>query len=177
VPTLTGTSGSWLARLPSLRIAGDGRDLEVRDVDFAVMRSELSGVLSRAVGEPVHGLLGYSLLRRYRVAVDYPRRVMWLDPLPRGWDDKPYEYSHIGLQLERVDGAARVLAVADGSPAAVAGIAVGDDLLSVDGNSADQSDIVSLTRSLEGPPGTRVTIKIRRGAAERTYSLIRRQLL
>jgi len=35
----------------------------------------------------------------------------------------PYEHTHVGLQLERIGGTARVVAVVEGSPAAQAGIA------------------------------------------------------
>ena len=177
VPTLMGTSSTRLARIPSLQIAAAARSLEVEGVDVAVMRSQISGLLSRAVGEPVHGLLGYSFLKRYRVVIDFPHRVLWLDSLPVGWDDRPYEYSHVGLQLERKDGAARVLAVAEGSPAALAGVAPGDEIVSVNQRPASESDIASLTRSFEGPPGSRLLLAVRRGSVERTYSLVRRRLL
>lgn len=177
VPTLIGTSESRMVRIPALRIRTDGRDLEVRGIDCAVMRSEISEVLSRAVSRPVHGLLGYSFLKHYRVTIDYPRHVVWLDPEDADWDERPYEYSHVGLQLERGDGAVRVLAVADRSPAAQAGIVAGDEVVEIDGRPLVGSDIASITRMLEGRPGTRLRLTIRHGGRVSDHRLVRRRLL
>ena len=49
--------------------------------------------------------IGYSLLKRFRLVVDYPDRVLWLDPIADYRDDRPLEYCQVGLQLERRDGA------------------------------------------------------------------------
>ena len=176
-PTLVGASSARLARVPYLELEAMGKELRRAGVDAAVMQSALSGVLSRAVGEPVHGLLGYSFLRHFCVTIDYPRHVLWLDPQPGGWDDRPYEYSHVGLQLERRDGALRVIAVAEGSPADKAGILPGDEVVAVDEEQVSGLDLLTVTRRLEGPPGTRTAITLRRGSVERTYSLVRRRLL
>jgi hypothetical protein len=154
-----------------------GAALGVPDVDVVVIQSELADQLSNAVGQRVHGLLGYSFLKHFRVGIDYPNRVMWLDPLPRGWDERPHEYTHVGVQLERHGDAVVVVGIATGSPASRAGIKVGDEVVSVDGVSVSRGDLASLSRRLEGPAGTQVTLSIRRGAAERTYTLARRRLL
>ena len=177
VPNLLGSAGARLARIPAVELATTTGPITLRGVDAAVMRSELSGVLSRAVGETVHGLLGYSFLRHFRVAIDYPHRILWLDPVASLRDERPYEYSHVGIQLERRGMAARVMAVAEGSPAAVAGIEAGDELTAIDGVPVERLDIISLARTLEGRPGSRVRLTLRRGAAEKTYSLTRRRLL
>jgi carboxyl-terminal processing protease len=102
---------------------------------------------------------------------------MWLDPLPGGWDERPHEYTHIGVQLERHGDAVVIVGIATGSPAFRAGIKVGDEVVSVDGVSARRGDLASLSRRLEGPAGTQVTLAIRRGATERSYTLARRRLL
>ena len=141
------------------------------------MQSEISGVLSRAVGEPVHGLLGYSFLRHYDVAIDYPNRILWLDPLKKAANDRPYEYSQVGLQLERQGTTVRIMGVAQDSPAARAGITVGDELTAIDGQATAKADIIAVTRRLEAPPGTHIVLKIRRGSTEHSYALVRRRLL
>jgi predicted metalloprotease with PDZ domain len=146
-------------------------------VDAAVIESPLSEALDRVVGAPVDGLLGYSFLRRYRVGIDYARRVVWLDPLPEPWDDRPYEYSHVGIQLERNGAAAEIVAIATDSPAARSGIMVGDTLVAIDATRADQADLEALTRRLEGPPGTPVRIVVQRAGRQITYRLARRRLL
>ncbi|MBI5710431.1 MAG: aspartyl protease family protein [Candidatus Eisenbacteria bacterium] len=176
-PTLIGTSAAWMVRVPELQVEGSGGPVRVLGMDAAVIRSELETMLSQAVGEPVHGLLGYSFLKGYRVALDYPGHMLWLDPVRGGSDERPYEYSHVGVQLERVAGAACVVAVAEGSPAARAGVASGDLVVAIDGEPAAAFDLVTLARRLEGPPGSRVTLTVRRGSHERICRLARRRLL
>ncbi len=176
-PTLFGAASARLVRVPELELRAVRGGERVRGLDLAVIRSELGDVLSRATGEAIHGLLGYSFLKHYRVTIDYPHRVMWLERERENWDERPWEYSHVGLQLERDERAARVVAVAEGSPAALAGIAAGDELVALDGGAASALDIVELSRRLEGRPGSITTLVIRRGTIERTYRLTRRQLL
>lgn len=176
-PTLIGAAEASLARIPAIQIEASGRVLQVDGVDAGLIESGLSEMLSRATRETIHGLIGYSLLKRFRVAVDYPHRVLWLDPIP-GWrEDRPLEYCHVGLQLERRDGAVRVTGVAEGSPAARAGIAGGDELVALDGMPVGDLDLAAIARGMEGRPGTPLTLTLRKGAVERTYRLVRRRLL
>ena len=176
-PTLIGTVSARIARVPSLEIEAAGTRLSATGVDVGVIRSDLSQVLSRVTHETVHGLLGYSLLKRFRMALDYPDRVLWLDPIPHYRDDRPNEYCHVGLQLERRDGAVVVMGVVEGSPAAAAGITRGDEVVRLDGADARGLDLLDLTRRMEGEPGRPLTLVVRREAAERTVRLVRRRLL
>jgi len=177
-PTLVGSSSASVVLIPQLDVASESGRATCLGVDAAVMESDLEALLSGAVGEPVHGLLGYSFLKNFRILIDYPHRVVWLDPLPAGWDQRPWEYSHVGIQIERADdGAARVVAVAEASPAAVAGIAVGDELVAIDDQPVSHDDLIETARKLEGPPGSRTALTIRHGSTERTYRLVRRKLL
>jgi carboxyl-terminal processing protease len=103
--------------------------------------------------------------------------VLWLDPIPGYRDDRPYEYCHVGIQLERRGEAVIVTGVAAGSPAARAGLARGDELVALDGRAARSQDLLALVRSMEGEPGRGLELTIRRGTVERTYRLVRRRLL
>lgn len=176
-PTLIGEARASIARIPEMEVRGDRGDVRQRNLDVAVIESQLAALLSGAAGEPVHGLLGYSFLKHYRLWIDFPLRTMWLDPLPPAWDHRELEYCHVGLQIERRGGAATVAAVADSSPAAREGIAVGDELVAVDGEASRGVDIASLSLRLEGEPGTHVSLTLRRGTLERTCRLVRRRLL
>jgi hypothetical protein len=184
VPTLLGNSDAHVALVPALELEADSGSVRQLGVDVVVMRTELSGALSSVTGLPMHGLLGSGFLQRYRVVIDYPDRILWLSPRSARIAGRPYEYSHVGLQLERWDAALRVVAVAEGSPAARAGIQVGDEVVSVNGLSVrggpaarSTPDVGRVTRLLEGPPGTRVTLAVRHAGTVRTYRLIRRRLL
>lgn len=176
-PTLVGTAEARIARVPVVELEAAGGPLPVKDVDTGVIRSELGEILSRVTRETIHGLVGYSFLKRFRVVVDYPHRVLWLDPIPGYRDDRPLEYCHVGLQLERQAGAVVVTGVAAESPAAHAGIARGDAVIALDGTPAPPLDLITLARRMEGEPGRTLTLVIRRGAVERTYRLVRRRLL
>lgn len=176
-PTLIGTVAARIALVPAVEIEAANGRLREDDVDVGVIQSELSQVLARATGENIHGLIGYSFLKRFRVAVDYPNRVLWLDPIPDYRDDRPFEYSHVGLQFERRDGAVVVVGVVEGSPAARAGITLGDEVVALDGASAQGLDLLALTRRMEGRPGSRLTLVIRRNSIERSIRLVRRRLL
>jgi C-terminal processing protease CtpA/Prc len=142
-----------------------------------VITSSLSADLSAAVGEPVLGLLGYSFFKRHRVAVDYPNRTLWLDPDPHARDDHPYEYSHVGIQLERDGEQVRVVGVAAGSPADAAGISVGDTLIAIGPRAARADALLELTDLLEGAPGTRLQVTLLKGGLPHAYRLMRRKLL
>jgi C-terminal processing protease CtpA/Prc len=54
---------------------------------------------------------------------------------------------------------------------------LGDEVVALDGARASGIDLLTLTRRMEGPPGRRLTLVIRRNAVERTVRLVRRRLL
>lgn len=176
-PTLYGSENAYITRIPRLAVTGAGESASADGVDAAVMESDLEKALSQAVQRPVDGLLGYSFLRRFRITIDYPHRILWLEPIAVGRDQRRDEYSHVGVQIERREGVLRVVAVAENSPAAAAGIAAGDELDGIDGTDASSLDVIEASRLLEGPPGSRVTLRIRRGTELHTYRLTRRTLL
>ena len=176
-PTLIGPAEARIARVPAAKLEAVGDSLRLGGVEFGIVSGELGRVLSRVTRRTIHGLIGYSFLKHYRVAVDYPEQVLWLDPIPGYRDDRPFEYCQVGLQLERQQGAAMVVAVSADSPAARAGIAPGVELVAVGGAGAHTLDLTTLSRRLEGPPGTVVTLVIRKDLVERTFRLRRRRLL
>ena len=176
-PTLTGDESAELVRVAGIGFRVPGGGVARSGVDAAVLRGDLGQVLEGDVDEPVDGLLGYSFLKHYRIALDFPRGLLWLDPSRGDVGDRLEEYCHPGLQLESVGGAVRVLAVAEGSPAARAGIRAGDELVEIDGESVSGLDVVMVSRRLEGAPGTALLLHLRRGSGEWTCRLIRRRLL
>ena len=176
-PTLTGDADAEMVRVPGTELRGLKGNLFLPGADAAVLGGDLGQVLAGDVGEPVDGLLGYSLLKHFRIALDYPRHLLWLDPSQGDVADRPEEYCHPGLQLESVGGAVRVFAVAGGSPAARAGVRAGDELVALDGEPIAGLDVVTVSRRLEGRAGSGLQLRLRRGQREWTCRLVRRQLL
>jgi carboxyl-terminal processing protease len=146
-------------------------------MDAVVIGGDLGEALGDEVGEAVDGLLGYSFLKHYRIGIDSRHRLLWFDPARGDVADRPYEYSHLGIQLEDSSGAVRVIGVASDSPAARSGVEVGDELLAIDGQSVAGVEVVTAARRLEGMPGTPVDLTLRRGRHEWTCRLLRKQLL
>lgn len=178
-PTLVGASAARLTLAPGIEIesADERAPLRSTDMDCAEVETPLSSVLSDAVGEPVVGLLGYSFFKGFDIGIDYTNHLIWLDPRRGAGDDRPFEYSHIGIQLEQSEDSVLVVGVAEGSPADRAGIRAGDQVLAIDGKQASASDLLIMTQALEGPPGTRVRLRVRRGGVVRSYVLSRERLL
>lgn len=162
-PTLYGDATVDFVRVSELTLDDARPPWTERDLDAAWLDSPLADALGRTVGEPVHGLLGDSFLRRFRYVVDYGSRVLWLERLDVGRDQRENEYCTIGVQLHRPEGRTRVAAVARATPAARAGIRAGDELVSVDGLSSSHATLVDVVRALEGEPGTSVRVEWRRG--------------
>ena len=73
------------------------------------------------------------------------------------------ELASVGVQLEEVDGAATVLAVAPGSPAAKSGVLPGDRVLALNDTSVAGLDMATIELQLAGEKGSRVRLRIERG--------------
>jgi putative serine protease PepD len=72
------------------------------------------------------------------------------------------DHAYLGLSLQDGDDATSVTAVTEGSPAAEAGIRVGDEIVAIDGESVDSGD--ELRAAIDDrDPGTKVTITVQRG--------------
>ena len=175
-PTLFGDEPARIASVPVVRMRGSGTTLEQRNVETVLLGGRLSQTLSSAVGERVHGLLGYSFLKNYRIGIDYVNRVLWLDPLPERWENRPYRTSHVGLEVERRGGAIRVSGVVRGSSADEDGIRIDDEVVAVDGIAVTTLDLVSVFRRFEGPPGSILRLTVQSGARKVTHELVRRRM-
>jgi membrane-associated protease RseP (regulator of RpoE activity) len=147
------------------------------DVDAAVIDGPLGEALSREAGFPIDGLLGHSFLRRFRVVFDFVHTILWLEPVAHDYDVRRYEYTHVGVQIERVDSVLVVSGVVEESPAAKAGIERGDELIEVDGRALDGLELIEVIELLEGPPQSGIHLLIRRYGVEHRFDLLREQLL
>jgi carboxyl-terminal processing protease len=72
-------------------------------------------------------------------------------------------FSGVGLSVVPVKRGLRVVQVFQGSPADRAGIEVGDEIVSVDGESIAGQSSAEATSKIKGPEGTEVTVGVRDG--------------
>jgi carboxyl-terminal processing protease len=73
------------------------------------------------------------------------------------------ELATVGVRLEEVEGAATVLAVVPGSPAAKGGVLAGDRVLALNDTSVAGLDMATIELRLAGEKGSRVRLKMERG--------------
>lgn len=86
-----------------------------------------------------------------------------------------YDVTGIGLNIgDDVEGGAvkiKVVGLVLGSPAQIAGVRQGDELLSVDGTPVTGLSPFDVSSLIQGPKGTPVTVAIRHGACETVQTL------
>ena len=98
--------------------------------------------------------------------------VSALDPHSAFLDPEEYDeiristtgaYSGVGIEVTMQDGAVRVVAPIDGTPAARAGIQAGDIIVSIDDVAVDTAALDDAINRMRGKPGTTVKVSVSRG--------------
>lgn len=146
-----GTFESKLARMKSLEIG----PYKVDD-PLVGLSTTTEGALA---SEDYAGNLGNQMLDRFRVTLDYERRKIYLEPSARF--AKRQNFSLLGAQLARMDDKVTAMQVLKDSPAAKAGLAEGDEVVSIDGVPVAQLDPDKLEdKFVEGKAGTKVKLAI-----------------
>jgi carboxyl-terminal processing protease len=72
-------------------------------------------------------------------------------------------FGGLGIQISSQDGVPKVISPIDDTPASRAGLAGGDLIVSIDGQSTHGMDLQKVVRILRGKPGTSVKLTIARG--------------
>jgi PDZ domain/Aspartyl protease len=156
-----GTNTGHLGTLADLTFGGH----HVRDVrtDFTQMTSGAFSSWTEA------GDIGFHVLSRFIPTFDYADGTIYLDPEPH---PVTIVSNLTGLSFAKNGpDLFDVVAVAPGSVAAAAGIRNGDKIVSVDGKTASNLSWAELCDIVTQPPGTKVSLRIRRGVAESTAIL------
>jgi predicted aspartyl protease len=117
----------------------------------------------QAIGRDYDGVIGLPLIALYDWSTDVGRSSVWLTR--NGNSLTAERYSKIGLWVDRTPtGGAVVAGVGEGSPAAAAGIAVGDTI-------TDPPKFADVVRRINGPAGQAYTLTTQRGTATTTHNL------
>jgi len=161
-----GPSHAFVVRLHSIKIGPERVDSPVVNLS-----EDRAGSMSDA---NYQGNIGSGLLRRFVVTFDYGHQVMYLkriEPPPEGVGD----YDRSGMWINAGSDGYEVMSVVPGSPAATAGIATGDIILSMDGRRAVADELSAARGRLRSlPAGVTIQVTIRRSEAERSVDLVLR---
>jgi predicted aspartyl protease len=153
-----GASRSYVVRIASLTLG----TVKMQSV-VAGLSQDKGGSISDANYD---GNVGSGFLKRFVVTFDYAHQMMYLKPL----DPQPIDagrFDHSGMWINAGKDAYVVTSVAAGSPAALAGLAEGDEITALAGKPAvaeHLSDARTLLRAL--PAGTDVAVTYRRKGTE-----------
>ncbi|HEY2476051.1 MAG TPA: aspartyl protease family protein [Candidatus Cybelea sp.] len=113
--------------------------------------------------------IGGGIWRRFVLTLDYNKHAMYLTK--NASFDSVFPYDRSGLFLIDHAGAYTVLSAFPGSPAAGAGLAKGDVIVSVDGGPASGISLAALRGVLSGSAGTVVHLHVRNATGERDVNL------
>jgi len=123
------------------------------------------------------GNIGIGALKRYVVTFDFPGQRLFLkayEPLPPDLDT----YDHSGMRIEAAPSGFRVVSIAEGTPAAEAGLHPGDLIVSVDGKPATSIALPAMREELrQRPSGSVLTLRIKTDDKLRSAHLTLRNLL
>lgn len=165
-----------LQKVPAYIASGLGGSLEGsvgRSRKIELAGKELSGVVTYfqpldTVGleflNDREGIIGNRILKRFNVAIDYTGQRVYFRPEGRKWKEK-FQFDRSGLSLVAGGPNLRTYTVANlvpNSPAANAGIQLGDRIVAVNNTSVGFLTLSGILRRLVGKPGKKVKIRYER---------------
>ncbi len=136
------------------------RDTSLRQLDLLVdVRQEL---VTQFVEEPDTQAMTQAAVRAMAASLEDPYTV-YLSPEELDPFDKQVRgsFTGIGAEVDLHENRVRIVSPLDDSPAFHAGVMAGDLVLEIDGTTTLDMKISDAIKRLTGPPGTKVTIKVR----------------
>lgn len=112
------------------------------------------------------GNIGFGILRQFTIYFDYPGKQIVFQPNAQ-WG-LPDLADRSGLRLEKIEGALMVAFVAEGSPAAAAGLKAGDSITAVNASPSATMPLEAVRNLLKGEIGTKVSLSLDRGQVQFT---------
>jgi predicted aspartyl protease len=148
-----GPGEASLVLVPSLTLAGT----KMHDVAMRVQPPMTAGLYT---DQNFDGLLGTNFLESYSVILDLAHSRMMLSPQRKEMRES-LRFSTVGIQFVKdTDGAFKIMAVWTPSPAAVAGLKIGDRILEVNGSDPRHMTVDELSQRIHQRPGTKVQLLI-----------------
>jgi len=152
-----GPSKALLARSGTLKLGSVSIDAPVTEI---VTDKGGAAEAARTAGN-----IGGDVLKRFTVTLDYVHQTLWLQPNALAAQREVFDRS--GLWISRAkDGGIEVADVTPESAAAGGGLAVGDEIVSVNGKSAANVALYDLREEFKGAIGTRFTLQVKGGQGD-----------
>ena len=114
--------------------------------------------------------IGTGFLRRHLATFDFPNHMLYLVPGKAFGDQDNLDMS--GLHLVRRDGRTLVYSVDEHSPAAEAGIELGDIINLIDGKDVERIKMKEIRQRLKSNDGDRMAVQIIRGETSRDVIIV-----
>jgi hypothetical protein len=122
------------------------------------------------------GVIGSDILRQFNITFDYGSQTITFEK--NDHYGAPSNFDRVGLWLGQDSAGFTVVDVVSGSPADIAGIKVGDDILAIDGRSAATLDLVEVREEFRNDPaGKKMQLKVESGATVREIVVTLRELV
>ncbi len=148
----SGAVDSWTKKIEGARIYGVDVPLSYWDIiDLPSGSAESDGTV------------GFGFLKNFNIIIDYDRRRVWLENFTGKVGNDPEGSTGVTAAFDERQNRVRVFRVIPNSPAARAGIQMGDSVLSVNGQElGGRIGYREVAALLDGPVGTKVTINFSR---------------
>ncbi|WP_049621581.1 S41 family peptidase [Frateuria defendens] len=93
-------------------------------------------------------------------------------------EDTTGQYSGLGIEVLQDDGALRIVAPIDDTPASRAGIKPGDVIVKIDGKAVTSDNVDAMFKQLRGEPGSKITLTVLHEKSDKPldYTLVREKI-
>lgn len=146
-----------LGRIRKLTI----ESFEFRDVLVSYTEGYPDNEFSQQIGR--NGSIGGDLLSRFTTIFDYNSEIMYLKK--NRFYKQPFEFNMSGIDIVATGllyNAFEVINVVETSPAYVAGVRTGDEILRINGKSTSELNITEVNGILRSRPGNRINLLLKR---------------
>ena len=164
-----GESLTYIGRVGSLTVGPHSFERPIAEFCLAE-----GGTLARS---DIDGLIGAEILRRFRVIFDFPHLRMILEPGDALKD--PFEHDMSGLEVRAVAPELKSFAVRrvhEGSPAAQAGVQVGDTITMINGSPTQGLTLPEIREYLR-VSGREIRLTVTRGTEQKDFVFVLRRLI
>lgn len=86
------------------------------------------------------------------------------------------EFDGIGISIDQIDNAIKIVSPLQGTPASKGGLKANDTILQVNGMSVDGLSLSEVSGLVKGPTGTSVTLLIERNGQKMDFSIVREHI-